>query len=432
MQGWRSPDRPEFSWTWRLPALALLFLVSLLNYMDRFALGILLPAMKKELVLSDAELGVLAGGIVSMVYVIAALPLGRLADRYSKRLVIATAVAVWSVMTAICGLASNFTQLAIARILVGIGQAGATAPSNALIADLIPKQYRATGLSIYALGLPAGVLLSFLAGGLISEGSGWRTTLILFGLPGLLLAAAVAFALPDARHSTDKPASAVAAARGATPPMRGVIRDLLAKPSFVHVSLASGLFTVAWIGLLSWLPSFFIRTFALSVSEVGARLGLVLGLGQAFGILVGGILGDNLGRRDTRWYLWLCAAASLSATPFIALAMSASSTATALIALLPLFGFGLLQGAPAMAVVQSIAPPDARSVTASTYLLFVNVIGGFGSQSIGLISDWLTTQGNDRPLGSALTIVVIVCSIWSSLHFWIAARSFARDAHQLE
>lgn len=401
-------------------ALALLFLVSLLNYMDRFALGILLPAMKRGLGMSDAELGFLAGGAVSIFFALAAVPVGWLADRYPRRMVIAASIATWSTMTALCGLASSFAQLAAARILVGVGQAGATAPSNALIADLLPDGRRATGISIYALGLPAGVLMSFLLGGLVVEGAGWRTTLLLFGLPGLLLAAAVAVALPDARNGLRRSDKSAA-------PAGAVLRRLLSTRSYLHVCLGSGFFTVIWLGLLSWLPSFFVRTYGLSVGEAGARLAVVLGCGQAIGILAGGLAGDRLAARDPRWYLWICTASSLSVIPFVTAAMLAPAPAWALAALLPAFAFGLLQGAPAMAVVQGLAPRESRALAASTYLLIVNVVSGLGSQAIGFGSDWLAASGIDRPLGTALTLVALTCAVWSAAHFRLAARSLASD-----
>ena len=174
---------PQVTDQHRRRALVLLFLVSLFNYGDRNMLGVLLPSIKADLQLSDTELGFITGLAFSLFYALMGIPIARLADRTSRRGVIAFALAGWSIMTAVCGVAQNFVQLALARVLVGVGEAGATPPSHAIIADLFPKAKRAFALSIYALGSPMGVIIAYLGGAWLTQEYGWRLTLFAFGLP---------------------------------------------------------------------------------------------------------------------------------------------------------------------------------------------------------------------------------------------------------
>ena len=180
--------------------LTLLFLVSLFNYLDRWMLAILLPDIKSDLNLSDSEIGFISGIAFSLFYALMGIPIARLADRYSRRVIVSTAMAVWSAMTAICGLAQSFWQLALARVMVGVGEAGATPPSHSLISDLYPKDRRAFALAIYALGSPLGIFLGFLLGGWLTQEFGWRVALFSFGIPGLILAFVVFAKLPEPKR----------------------------------------------------------------------------------------------------------------------------------------------------------------------------------------------------------------------------------------
>lgn len=410
----------------RAAALAILFLVSLFNYLDRFALGILLPKIGAEMRLSDAELGFVTGGAFSVIYVVAALPLGRLADRGLRRLVIAGALLAWSVMTAACGLAQSFLQLALARIAVGIGQAGAAAPASALIADLFGPRHRAAALSVYAQGLPAGILVGFMAGGLLAEYASWRLALLAFAIPGVVLALFVAALLPE-------PSRAVGAdGHGSAPaPMAVTMRSLFARRSYVHVCLGSALFTVVWLSLLGWLPTFFTRRFGLALGDIGLRLAPILGGSQMLGLLLGGVIGDRLARGDQRWYAWICAAASVLPVPFVAFALFWPEPDVAMLMLFPAFMFGLLQGAPALAMVQAIAGPGSRALATSGYLLVVNVLSGLGAQAIGLLSDGFRPSLGGAALGVAIMLVVLLCGLWSAVHFLLGARALPADLGKL-
>ena len=401
-------------------ALVLLFLVSLFNYLDRYMLGILLPAIKADLKLSDTELGFLAGLPFALFYATMGIPIARLADRHPRRWVIAGAVAAWSAMTAVCGLAQNFWQLGLGRVLVGVGEAGASPPSHSLIADLVPPKRRAAALAVYASGSPVGILIGFMAGGLISQSLGWRPALFVFGLPGLALALAVFHFLPEPRRVAGPDVVAIM-------PLKTVLRTLLARRCFVHASVGSGYYAMLWLGLIAWLPSYFTRSFGMGIGEVGTKLALVLGVSQLIGLTLGGALSDKLAQRDARWYMWVCAMASLTPMPFYAMALLWPTPGIALLAVFPAFLFGIVQGGPEFAVIQNASGPRMRAVAAASYFLIVNVMGGIGSQLMGLLSDLFTPALGGDALRVSMLAVSLVFSLMSGWHFWWGARTVRAD-----
>ena len=401
--------------------LVLLFLISIINFLDRYMFGALLPAIKTELRLSDAELGFMASTAFSILYAVMGLPLGWLADRTSPRRVISGAMAFWSLMTAVCGLAVGFGQLFLARVLVGVGEAGATPAANAIMAGLVPAHQRARAISIFALGLPAGLFVAFLGGGVMTQALGWRATLLAFALPGLVLSVVVLLFLPEPD----------------APPLRSrrfvasEVRLLLSRGSFRHLCLGSALFTLAWQGMITWLPSYFLRAYGLSGAEVGGKLALVLAGSQAIGLIVGGQGADATAKCDARWPLWICAAASALPVPLYGFLFGAGQSAnTSFIITFVAFTLGLLQGAPALSSVHAVTPVESRGLAIAIYLMIVNIIAGFGALLIGLISDHLTRTNGPASLGPAMLWVAIPFSLWSALHFWLASRRLVADRNQ--
>ncbi len=382
-------------------------------------LGALLPAIKADIRLSDTELGFMAGTAFSLLYAFMGLPFGWLADRTSPRLVIAGAIAFWSVMTAACGLALGFVQLAIARLFVGVGEAGATPAANAIIAGLIPPDRRARALSVFSLGLPAGLFIAFLGGGALSQTFGWRITLLAFAIPGLILSLAALRIIPE---PMSKPSAS-------NIPVLNSVVFLLSRPSFRNLCLGSALFTLVWQGMITWLPSYFARSYGLSGLEVGGKLALVLSLSQAIGLLSGGLAADVMARRDARWTLWICAGASALPVPLYGVLFDAGVSANVGFMIIFLaFTVGLLQGVPALASVHTVTPLETRGLAVAIYLVIVNVIAGFGALLMGLISDHLSSARGSASLGHAMLWVAVPFSFWSALHFWLGSRQVAVDS----
>ncbi|MDE0513609.1 MAG: MFS transporter [Gammaproteobacteria bacterium] len=408
----------------RTTALALLFLVSFFNYMDRYMLAVLLPAIKADLQLSDTEIGFITGLAFTLFYATMGIPIARLADRYSRKNIIAIALTVWSAMTALCGLAQNFAQLAVARIMVGVGEAGASPPSHSLIADLFPVEKRARALSIYALGAPVGILVGFMLGGWITQLYGWRAALFTVGIPGILVALVVYRKL----HEPERGAADGLAHRTEVQPFWFSLKTLMSSPTFRHLSVGTGLYTVVWLGVVQWLPSFFTRSFGLEIGEIGTWLAIILSVSQIIGMLLGGWLADRLGAADLRWYVWVPSLAILVSTPMFALTFLTQNPTIAFLSLFLPFMIGVMQGPPSFAVAQGLADVRMRAMAAALLLLITNLIGGgIGPQAVGIMSDYLAPRFNADSLRYSLLTVSIIFGLWSSLHYFLAGKTIRRE-----
>ncbi len=386
-------------------SMVLLFLVSFFNYMDRYMLAVLLPSIKEELSLSDAQLGIISGFAFTLFYATLGVPIARLADHFSRRNIISIALAVWSVMTAICGLAQNFVQLALARVLVGVGEAGATPPSHSLIADYYPVARRGKGIAIYSLGAPVGILVGFIAGSWLAENYSWRIALFVVGVPGLLLALLVWRFLFEAPRGASEQASSADKARVS---FREASSILLRSRSFVMFSVGTGLYTVVWLGAVQWLPSYFTRSFDMSLTQVGFWLALVLGFSQIFGMLASGWVTDSLVTRSVRFYALIPAIAIGVSIPIFAAVFMTKNPWLGLALLFPTFMISVMQGPATFAGIQGLVPPSMRAMAAAVLLLITNLIGGgLGPPLVGLVSDRLTEQYGDE--GLRLSLLVIAC-----------------------
>lgn len=387
-------------------------------------LAVLLPAIKTDLGLTDTQIGIITGVAFTVFYATLGIPIARLADRKSRRVIVSIAIMIWSAMTAICGLAMNFVQLAIARVLVGVGEAGATPPSHSLLSDVFPKAERARALSIMSLGAPVGILAGFLLGGWLATAYSWRTALFVVAVPGFLLGLGLLRWLPDPPRGAADGLSA----EPETVPVFATLSLLLRNATFRHVSIATGLYTVVWLGVVQWLPSFYIRSFDLSLAEVSTWLAFILSGSQILGMLLGGFLADRLGQRDLRWYAWLPAVAIFCSMPLFAVAILADQATFALLAMFPPFFISIMQGPASFATIQGVADPRMRATAAALMLLIVNLIGGiFGTLTVGRLSDLMAASYGDDSLRYALLIVALIFSAWASFHYYWSARTIRAD-----
>ncbi|MCB2106573.1 MAG: MFS transporter, partial [Rhodobacteraceae bacterium] len=302
-----------------------------------------------------------------------------------------------------------------------VGEAGATPPSHAIIADLYPKARRAGAIAVYALGSPAGMIVAYLIGAWITEHWGWRAALFAFGLPGLIFAVILWRMLPDPPrgHSDGDAVTAVK--------LTEALKHLIGRPAFVHNAVASGVFAFLWFGLLSWTPSFFTRTHGMSIGEVGAWLALALGVAQLIGSWLGGVFGDRLGPRNVRWYPWICVIVMAASTPFYLIVFLWPEPRVAILVLSIPVCLSVMQGAPQHWITQAVAGPRMRATATALYLMIVNVISGFGAQTVGLLSDLFAPLYGVKSLGYALLAVCLVFSVWSTVHYWLSARTIERD-----
>jgi len=413
-----------FSDNYRRYVLGILLVVFTFNFIDRQILAILLQPIKQDLGLSDTQLGLLTGIAFSLFYVSFGIPLARLADRSSRVNIISGALVAWSTMTALCGLAQNFWQLLFARIGVGIGEAGCIPPSQSLISDYFAPEKRAMALSIFALGVPIGVMFGFLVGGWMEEYFGWRTAFLVVGLPGILLAIIVRLTLREPPRGLSE---TTIRDHGEQPSMREVARYLWGLRSFRHVAFAAALHAFVGYGVVSWLPSFLARSYQMGGAEIGTWLALLAGIVGGLGTVAGGWLGDRYAKKDRRWYVWISGITILLAVPFTIYAfLGGDKYWTLAMYILPTF-FGAFYHGPTGAVIQGLAQVRMRAISAALYVLMVNLIGlGLGPLAVGVISDLLAPAYGVESLRYALLCVFLV-NIWSALHYLFAAKTLRAD-----
>ncbi len=423
MQNASQEQRGVFSPEVRNYALGVLVVVYTFNFIDRQILSILLEPIKRDLGLSDSALGMLTGFAFALFYATLGIPIARFADRSNRRNLIAWALAIWSAMTAVSGLAQNFWHLLLARIGVGVGEAGCSPPAHSMLADYFPTENRATALGIYSLGIPFGILFGFIAGGWLNEFFGWRVAFFIVGVPGLLLAILVRFTLRE-------PPRGMAEGRVADeeqPTIMETFRFLWSKRSFRHMAVGGGLTAFVGYGVITWVPSFLIRSYGMSTGDVGTYLGLILGIPGGIGIALGGYLADRYGAGDTRWYLWIVSVALIASTPlFFGVYLSSTAFASLMFLILPIL-LGNFYQATTFSQTQGLVSLRMRSVAAAVLLFILNMIGlGAGPQAIGILSDILQPSYGDESLRYALLILSTV-QIWAAYHYYQAGKSLKDD-----
>ena len=423
MQDASQEQHGVFSPAVRNYALGVLVVVYTFNFIDRQILSILLEPIKRDLGLSDSALGMLTGFAFALFYATLGIPIARFADRSNRRNLIAWALAIWSAMTAVSGLAQNFWHLLLARIGVGVGEAGCSPPAHSILADYFPTENRATALGIYSLGIPFGILFGFIAGGWLNEFFGWRVAFFIVGVPGLLLAILVRFTLRE-------PPRGMAEGRVADeeqPTIMETFRFLWSKHSFRHMAVGGGLTAFVGYGVITWVPSFLIRSYGMSTGDVGTYLGLILGIPGGIGIALGGYLADRYGSRDTRWYLWIVSVALIASTPlFFGVYLSSTAFASLMFLILPIL-LGNFYQATTFSQTQGLVSLRMRSVAAAVLLFILNMIGlGAGPQAVGILSDILQPSYGDESLRYALLTLSTV-HIWAAYHYYQAGKSLKDD-----
>ena len=416
---------PEFSRAYTRYALGLLLVVYVVNFIDRQILTILLESIKDELQVSDTALGFLSGFAFALLYSTLGLPIAWWADRRPRRSIIALALLVWSGMTALQGLAANFTTLALARVGVGIGEAGCSPPAHSLIADLFPQATRSTALAIYSMGIPIGGAIGYLAGGWIDEFFGWRVAFMAVGIPGLLLAAIVRATLREPTRGYWSPPRSRA---DEATQIREVAHFMLRLRSFVHLAIAAALHAFYGYGAAAFNPSFYRRVHGFEQGELGSWLAAISFFAGVLGTYAGGALTDWLGRRDERWFVWIPGLATFAGVPFVVGAYLSPDRYTSLLALAGASFFASFYYGPTFALTQNLAPLRMRAQAAAILLLIINLIGlGFGPQFVGWLSDQLAASQGIESIRYSLVWSVSVCAVWSTLHYLLSARTLRRD-----
>jgi MFS family permease len=401
------------------------------SQVDRQIMAILLEPIKIELGASDTQMGFLVGLTFAIFYATLGMPIAMLADRTNRRNIITAAITIWSGMTVLCGYAGSFFQLALARIGVGIGEAGSTPPSHSIIADLFPAESRGTAMGVFALGVNIGLLIAYLAGGWLSENYGWRITFVIVGLPGLLIAAVLYLTVSEPRRGGAELAAAKPPGAGndseKAPGFRVVAGHMWRVRSIRHLCLGSALAGFIGYGFVLWMPSFLVRSHGLSPTEVGLILALMSGVVGAMGTFTAGKLTDVLAKRDVRWRTWVVAIGKGGYVPFLALALWVDDLTTALVLyVIPAF-FGGFYLAPTFSLIQSLVSLRMRALASSITLFVLNIIGmGFGPQLVGILSDYFAPEYGQHSLRMAL-ITLSFLNLWCAYHYFTAGRTLEAD-----
>jgi MFS family permease len=408
---------------YRRYVLGLLFVVYVVNFVDRSILNILLEPIKREFHPSDTALGFLSGVAFAIFYATLGIPIARWADRGVRRDIIALSLFVWSGMTALCGLARTFPQLVAARIGVGIGEAGCSPPAHSILSDYYPPERRGTAFAIYALGIPVGTAFGFFAGGWMAETLGWRSAFMLVGLPGIALALIAWLTLREPPRGHSEAVRDV----GAPPAPLAVMREMWRIATFRHLAAAAALHAFVGYGVATWNAGFLVRSHGMSIGAIGSWLAGIAIVGGGLGTFLGGYLTDRLRTRDVRWSLWVPGISTLLAVPFAVFFYLWPDVRVVLpLGVVPVL-FGAMYLGPTFAITQALAPLRMRAVASAFLLFLLNLIGmGLGPWMVGIGSDLLEPRLEEESLRGALVLTVLF-NLWSGLHYFIGARTLRAD-----
>jgi len=403
--------------------LFLLVVVYTFNFIDRQIVGILAVPIKADLGLSDSQLGLMGGLAFALFYTGLGIPIAMLADRVSRTWIMTIALTVWSAMTAVCGLANNFWQLFAARLGVGIGEAGGVAPAYSLIADYFPPNQRARALSVYSFGIPIGSALGIVFGGVIASMIDWRAAFFAVGLAGIVLAPIFRLVVKEPpRGGFDKKTE-----KKPPPGIKLIISTLVTKPSFWLTALGAACSSMMGYGLFFWLPSFFVRTYGLTLLDASLFFGAILLVGGMVGIWAGGWLGDRFGHDKRSRYLTIPACAFLITIPFYVLGILSTNLYLTFFVLLVPTALGLVWLGPVVATIQHMVRPDMRATASAVFLFINNLIGiGLGTWALGALSDGLTARFAENALRYSILAGTIFYVIAAAL-FFVASKTIDRD-----
>ncbi len=403
--------------------LGVLFLVYVINFIDRQVLSVFIGPIKEEFGVSDTAMGLLVGLAFALFYTIAGIPIARWADRGNRRTIIALGLTVWSAMTVTCGLARSFVQLALARVGVGVGEAAGSPPAHSLISDYFPVEKRATAMGIYSWGIYVGSALAYLGGGYLRTHFDWRTAFIVLGIPGLLVALLVRFTVrePPRGYSEKVAVAAEAATFGET------LAHLLSCRSWVYLVAGTCFLSLTGYGVLMWGYEFFGRIHAMPPMTIGMWMAGIVGIGGSIGSYSGGALADRLGRHDPAWYMRLPALVTAVSVPLAVAFLMAESSAAAMSFF---FVFYILANfyVPAMHTInQNLSKLRMRATAAAILLFIVNLVGaGAGPFVVGLLNDVFAASYGQEAIRYSL-LSVAMTGIFGAGFLWLSSRHLASD-----
>lgn len=405
------------AWT----ALAVLLVVYLVNFMDRQVFAVLQEEFRTDLNLSDSQLALLGGTAFALFYATLGIPIAILADRTNRVRLIAAACVVWSVFTALSGMASNFIQMLLARIGVASGEAGGVSPSYSVLSDYFPPSKRAFAIGLFSVGAPLGLTAGSALGAFIADALNWRWAFVLVGLPGVLLALVLVVLVKEPKRGVFD----TEALRAQKASALSALKLVLATPSLRLFTAAAAVTSFAGYSLYQWAPSFLIRSQGMTLEEVGAGLSPLFALGL-FGSVAGGWVADRIGPNRPEAYGIIPGITLMLTVPFFLGGLMVRDGGTSLL----FFAIPLLLSyawiGPGLAATQTLTPPNSRAAVAAIIGFFNNLIGiGLGPLAVGALSDFLRRSHSE---GEALRLALMA----GSCAFALAAILFVAAGYALK
>lgn len=407
---------------------AMLAVVYMFNFLDRQLLSVLAEPVKHDLDLSDTQLGLLTGFMFALFYTAFGIPIAVIADRWNRVKLVAIACGLWSLFSAASGLATNFTTLALARIGVGVGEAGGSPPSYSILSDYFPPERRGGALAIYSLGVPIGSLLGIAGGAWIAAHYGWRTAFLAIGLSGLVLPVAVLLIVREPVRGRLDDAQPITAEK---PSFLDSLTFFVRSRVLMMNAIAAGLTAFVGYGILNWAPAYLLRNQNMTLAELAGSYGLTAGLMMLLGTWSGGLLVDRFAARTPAAYALVPAGSVFAIVPFLFGFTGAANWQTSLALLAPPLALLMMYLAPALAIVQNRTPAHYRATASSFLLLLLNLLGlGCGPLFVGMLSDHLAPVHGAASLGIALRWLAPFAILAGIVHLgtaWCLVREHSAD-----
>lgn len=415
------------SQSYRNYVLFILTLVYAFNFIDRQIIGILSPFIKADLGLDDAQLGYLKGIYFALLYTIVGIPIAWLADKYNRVNIIAISLTMWSGFTALSGLATNYLQLALARIGVGIGEAGGSPPSHSIISDLFPKEKRAGALALYSLGIPFGIMFAYFASAFFLQGGSadWRIVMISVGVPGVVLALLMKFTIKEPTRINNHISVNSDGEVIKPPTMMASVKVLLSVPTWWGMCLGISFASFGNYAISTWVIDFYVRVHPdYPIRDLLVAFGVINGTAYALGVWLGGVFADKWGKHDKRAYALLPAIALLFGAPafYYTLQVESVMLSFGLITIF-LFTSGSYLG-PSFAMAQNLAPSNVRAMSTALFFFVLNIIAlGGGPTLVGIVSQSMVPElGETEALKTALEYLVFMYILSIAMFLWTSTR----------
>ena len=404
--------------------LTIMMIVYTINIADRYVMSTVLEPIRLELKLSDSGIAFLTGVSLALFYVTLGIPLSWLADRYNRRNLLAAALVAWSMMTALCGVSQGYWQLLLARIGVGVGEAGGTPACNSIVADYFPADRRPMAMTVFALGAPIGAWLGADMAGFVANAYGWRAAFLALGVPGLLLGIVVFLTIKEPRRGRLD-----AVSTKTMPTIRETMQFLVEQKAAFHVIMGGGVSALWGWGLMWFTPTFLQRMYGLNVGEAGAVVGPIhLVAGISASLLTAWLL-SRPSFVNPRRIVGLLAIVTAVATVPSFLAYWTHSLAMAKLmfwTFIPAIYFYI---GPAMALVQNLAAPRMRAMAIAVSLVVANVLNLIvAPQGVGWLSDYFAgPAGPDAASLRTALLILAPTGFWAAWHYWAASRTIVAD-----